>query len=185
MSLFFYRKFVCLFAILSYNEYMIILGIDPGYGITGFGVIEKTKDGLKCLDYGVIETPKNESLPVRLAMLYDGLVSIIKNYKVDEIAIEELFFAKNTKTAIQVAEGRGVIALASIQHTGRVFEYTPMQIKLALTGQGRADKTQVEFMVKAILGIDKKIRPDDASDALAIAICHSQTNPAFKDGFMF
>lgn len=164
---------------------MIILGIDPGYGITGFGVIEKLSSGVRCLDYGVIETPKNETLPVRLAMLYESLVALIKKYKVDEIALEELFFAKNTKTAIQVAEGRGVIALACIQHCGRIFEYTPMQVKLALTGQGRAEKTQVEFMVKAILGIDKKIRPDDASDALAIALCHSQTNPVFKDDFAF
>ncbi len=164
---------------------MIILGIDPGYGITGYGVIEKTNRGIRPIDYGVVETPKEECLPVRLAMIYDAIKALIAKYNVDEIALEELFWARNTTTAIQVAEARGVIALACIQHCGKVYEYTPMQVKQALTGSGRADKKQVEFMVKAQLGITSKIRPDDASDALAIAICHSQVNPAFAEQFLF
>ncbi len=155
---------------------MVILGIDPGIGIVGYGLIEKNNSGMNVIDYGVIETPKTESIAVRLAMVYEGITALIDKYHPDEVALEELFYFKNQKTIIPVAQARGVIVLACIQKMGRLFEYTPMQIKQALTGHGRAEKKQIQFMVKTILGLDKIPRPDDAADALAAAITHSQTN---------
>lgn len=154
---------------------MVILGIDPGFGLMGYGIIEKTND-IKVIDYGVIETFKTESIATRLAMIYEGVSALIDKYHPDEVALEELFFFKNQKTIIPVAQARGVIVLACIQKMGRLYEYTPLQIKQALTGNGRAEKKQVQFMVKTILGLDKTPRPDDAADALAVAITHSQTN---------
>lgn len=155
---------------------MIILGIDPGYAIVGFGVIEKIGNSIKVLDYGVITTPKQDRMPKRLNDIYDSLCAIIDKYKPDCMALEELFFQNNQKTAIAVAQARGVIELAGIKKIGKLFEYTPLQIKQALTGVGRADKKQVQYMVKAILGLSAIPKPDDAADALAVAITHSQTN---------
>lgn len=155
---------------------MIILGIDPGYAIVGFGVLEKTNFGVKVIDYGVITTPKEDSMPVRLNTIYDSLIKIIDKYKPDCMALEELFFQNNQKTAINVAQARGVTVLAGYQKIGKLYEYTPLQIKQALTGQGRAEKKQVQFMVKAILGLKEIPKPDDAADALAAALTHSQTN---------
>lgn len=155
---------------------MIILGIDPGYAIVGFGVIEKIGNAIKVLDYGVITTPKEDRMPKRLKDIYDSLCAIIDKYKPDCMAIEELFFQNNQKTAIAVAQARGVIELAGIKKIGNLFEYTPLQIKQALTGVGRAEKKQVQYMVKAILGLASVPKPDDAADALAVAITHSQTN---------
>ena len=116
---------------------MVILGIDPGIGIVGYGLIEKNNSGINVIDYGVIETPKTESIAVRLAMVYEGITALINKYHPDEVALEELFYFKNQKTIIPVAQARGVIVLACIQKMGRLFEYTPMQIKQALTGHGR------------------------------------------------
>lgn len=155
---------------------MIILGIDPGYAIVGYGIIEKIGNSVTCLDYGVITTDKDDSFPDRLVQMSDALEYLIDKYKPDCLAIEELFFQNNQKTAIAVAQARGVIVLQAKKKIGNLFEYTPLQIKQALTGQGRADKHQVQYMVKAILNLKEIPKPDDAADALAVAICHSQTN---------
>lgn len=155
---------------------MRILGIDPGYGIVGFGIIDYENSNYKVVDYGVIETPKEEDISVRLAMIYDAIGKLTETFKPDQIAVEELFYFKNQTTVIPVAEARGVILLAAIHSCGEIFEYTPLQIKQALTGNGRAEKAQVQFMVKAILGLEKIPKPDDAADALAVAICHANFN---------
>ena len=156
---------------------MIILGIDPGYAIVGYGVIEKDDKGnCKVIDYGAINTPKEEDFPVRLAMIQDGMKCLIERFKPDAIAVEELFFNQNITTGIAVAEARGVILCTAIQHVPNVFEFTPMQVKLAITGTGKADKKQVQFMTKTMLKLKSVPKPDDAADALAIALCLAQTN---------
>lgn len=155
---------------------MIILGIDPGYAIVGYGLIEKLGSQIRVIDYGVITTPKEHTMPVRLNEIYESLCAIVQKYKPDCMAIEELFFQNNQKTAIDVAQARGVIELVGIRQIGKLYEYTPLQIKQALTGVGRAEKKQVQYMVKAILGLNSVPKPDDAADALAVAITHSQTN---------
>ncbi|MBO5215883.1 MAG: crossover junction endodeoxyribonuclease RuvC [Clostridia bacterium] len=154
---------------------MIILGIDPGYGTIGYGVIEKNGSKITPVDYGVIQTPKDESIATRLAMIYDSLNILIKKYKPDEIAVEELFFNTNITTGIKVAQARGVILLCAVRECGRLYEYTPLMVKQSLTGNGRADKKQVQYMVKMMLKLKTEPRPDDAADALAIAICHANT----------
>lgn len=156
---------------------MIILGLDPGLATMGYGVIEKqNNDNVKAVDYGVVLTPKNESLPVRLAMLEDGINKILLKYKPEEIAVEELFFSKNVTTGIPVAHARGVMLLTCIKYCGRLYEYTPNQIKQSLTGYGKADKVQMMHVVTSILRLDKIPRPDDAADALAVAVCHAHTS---------
>lgn len=155
---------------------MIVLGIDPGYAIIGYGVLDTSKSNM-LVDYGAIITPKEDSMPVRLENIDKSLKYLFDKFKPDVVAIEELFYFKNQKTVIQVAQARGVILLACQKYCGNIYEYTPLQIKQALTGQGRAEKAQVQFMVKAILGLDKIPKPDDAADALAVAICHSQSSP--------
>ena len=155
---------------------MRILGVDPGYGIIGYGLIDKNGADLLPVDFGAINTPKEESVPVRLAVLDEALEKIIIKYKPDAIAVEELFFGTNITTAIKVAQARGVILLCSIKHCGLIYEYTPLQVKMALTGTGKADKKQVQYMVSAILGLKSAPKPDDAADALAVAICHANTN---------
>lgn len=156
---------------------MIILGIDPGFGTMGYGVIDKRANG-DCVpvDYGVITTPKDESFPVRLAILEQGLNKLYEKYKPEEISVEELFFTKNVTTGIQVAEARGVILLSAIKYCGKLFEYTPNQIKQALTGYGKADKVQMMHVVQSILRLKQIPRPDDAADALAVALCHAHTS---------
>ena len=156
---------------------MIILGIDPGLATMGYGVIEKLPNGdARAADYGVVLTPKDESLPVRLAMLEEGVNKILTKFKPQEVAVEELFFAKNITTGIPVAHARGVILLTCIKYCGRLYEYTPMQIKQALTGYGRADKVQMQHVVASLLHFSKVPRPDDAADALAVALCHAHTS---------
>ena len=155
---------------------MIILGIDPGYAIVGYGLIDSSKNNA-VIDYGVITTPKEDSIAVRLKTIEDALIYIIEKYKPDVLAIEELFYFKNQKTVIPVAEARGVIVLTCQKLIGNIYEYTPLQIKQALTGIGRAEKAQVQYMVKTILGLKSIPKPDDAADALAVALCHSQTSP--------
>lgn len=161
---------------------MRILGIDPGYAIVGYGVIDKDARG-KCMvvDYGAINTPKEEDFPVRLAMIADGMKELIKTFKPDAIAVEELFFNQNITTGIAVAEARGVILCTAIQELSKVFEFTPMQIKLAVTGDGKADKHAVQFMTKMTLGLKSIPKPDDAADALAVALCLAQTNVKLTD----
>ncbi len=156
---------------------MIILGIDPGIATLGYGVIYKDNAGnMKALDYGVVLTPKDETLPVRLAMLEEGVNKIIDKFKPDEVAMEELFFSKNVKTGIAVAHARGVVLLTCVKKCGRLYEYTPIQIKLALTGYGRADKQQMQHVVASILRLKNIPKPDDAADALAVALCHGNTS---------
>ncbi len=159
---------------------MVILGIDPGYAIIGYGVLDTTKQNM-LLDYGAIVTPKEDSMPVRLQNIDKSLKYLFDKFKPDVVAIEELFYFKNQKTVIQVAQARGVILLACQKYCGNIYEYTPLQIKQALTGQGRAEKAQVQFMVKAILGLENIPKPDDAADALAVAICHSQSSPMLNN----
>lgn len=163
---------------------MRILGIDPGYGIVGFGIIDCTNSGTKVVDYGAISTPKEMRLPERLLIIEESFEKIIAEYKPDEIAIEELFFFRNLTTVIPVAEARGVIVTCCYKHCKKVFEYTPLQIKQALTGNGRAEKQQVQFMVKNVLGLGTAPKPDDVADALAVAICHSQINSALNNNLM-
>lgn len=155
---------------------MVILGIDPGIATVGYGVIEQKGNSLSVIDYGVIETPKNETIPVRLKMVYDGINYLAEKYKPDSVAVEELFYFKNAKTIIQVGQARGVIVLALIEKCGRIYEYTPLQIKQALTGYGRAEKAQIQFMVRTMLNLKCDPKPDDAADALAVAVTHAQTN---------
>lgn len=156
---------------------MIIVGFDPGIATLGYGVISTDKNGkAQMIDYGIVSTPKEENLAVRLAILEEGVKQIIDKFKPDEIAIEELFFAKNVKTGIAVAHARGVILLTAIKECGRIYEYTPLQIKQALTGYGRAEKIQIQQMVKTFLNLKSVPRPDDAADALAVALTHSRTN---------
>ena len=152
---------------------MIILGIDPGIATLGYGVIEKDARGnFRAIDCGVVVTPKDESLPVRLAMLEEGISKILDKFKPDEVAMEELFFSKNITTGIAVAHARGVALLTCVKACGRLYEYTPMQIKQALTGYGRADKKQMQSVVTSLLHLSSIPKPDDAADALAIALCH-------------
>lgn len=156
---------------------MVILGIDPGLATMGYGVLEKDRNGnVKVLDYGVVLTPKEENLPVRLALLEEGIGKILDKFKPDEIAVEELFFSKNVTTGIAVAHARGVTLLTCVKRCGRLFEYTPMQIKQALTGYGKADKRQMQQVTAQLLRLKSIPRPDDAADALAVALCHSYTS---------
>ena len=154
---------------------MIVLGIDPGLATIGYGVIEKNND-IKVIDYGTIDTPKTERIATRLAMIYEAMVTLIEKFKPDCVAIEELFYFRNQTTIIPVGQARGVIVLSCIQRLGNLYEYTPLQIKQALTGHGRAEKKQVQYMVRTILGLNSIPKPDDAADALAVAITHCQTN---------
>lgn len=162
---------------------MIVLGIDPGFATIGFGVVESdSRQNSKVIDYGVILTPKQESIPVRLAMIEQSLIKLIEKYKPQEIALEELFFNNNQKTAINVAQARGVILLTCVKNCGRLFEYTPLQIKQALTGYGRAEKRQIQEMVKTFLNLKSIPKPDDAADALAVALTHVATS-RLRGGF--
>ena len=156
---------------------MIILGIDPGIATMGYGVVDKDKNGnCRAIDYGVVVTPKEETLPVRLAILEEGVNKIIDRFAPEEVALEELFFTKNITTGIAVAQARGVTLLACVKKCGRLYESTPMQIKQALTGYGRADKQQIQQVVTSLLRLKSVPRPDDAADALAIALCHAFTS---------
>ena len=154
---------------------MIILGIDPGLATVGFGVVESEKGKTRPVDYGVILTPKEAALPDRLMMIESSVIKLIERFSPSEIALEELFFNNNQKTAITVAEARGVILLTAKKYCSSLYEYTPLQIKQALTGYGRADKHQIQEMVKRLLNLNKIPRPDDAADALAVALTHAQT----------
>lgn len=152
---------------------MRIIGIDPGTGILGFGVIDAVKDRLTMVDAGVIRTPAHTPLEERLEEIYDGLSSVIIDSKPDVMSIEKLFFARNVTTAIGVSHARGVAMLAGKKANLSIAEYTPLQIKQTLTGYGRADKKQIQEMVKFQLGLRSIPKPDDAADALAAAITHA------------
>ncbi len=154
---------------------MRILGIDPGTGILGFGVIEVERGTAKLVDAGVIRTPVKEDDAVRLLTIYEELSEIIKLNKPDMMSVEKLFFARNVTTAMTVAQARGVVLLCGKQAGLSIAEYTPMQIKQAITGYGKADKKQMQEMVRVILQLKEIPKPDDAADALAAAITHSMT----------
>ncbi|MFA7636979.1 MAG: crossover junction endodeoxyribonuclease RuvC [Monoglobales bacterium] len=154
---------------------MIILGIDPGIAIVGYGLIEYIGNRFRVFDYGSIQTKAGVPTTDRLKTVYDSMSQLIEKYKPDAMAIEELFFNTNSKTAIVVAEARGVIILSGVNAGIDIAEYTPLQVKQAVTGYGRADKNQVQQMTKALLGLDKVPKPDDTADALAIAICHAHS----------
>lgn len=150
---------------------MIICGIDPGTATTGFGVLEKTKQGLKCLDYGAIITSKDEPQEVRLNKLYNQMTRLLAKHQPKVLVVEKLFFFKNLKTALPVSEAKGVILLSAAKKKIKIIELTPLEIKMNICNYGRADKKQVAQMVKKLLDLDKIPRPDDAADALAAAIC--------------
>lgn len=153
-----------------------ILGIDPGTGILGFGVIEiDSKNKAHLIDAGVIRTPVHEDTSVRLLTIYDELTSLIKELKPEVMSVEKLFFAQNVTTAMTVAQARGVVLLCGQQHGLELHEYTPLQIKQAITGYGRADKKQMQEMVRVILGLKETPKPDDCADALAAALCCAQS----------
>lgn len=152
---------------------MRILGIDPGTGILGFGVIEVDKGKVQLVDGGVIRTPVKEDDAVRLQTIFEELTDIIVQTKPQEMSVEKLFFAQNVTTAMTVAQARGVVLLAGKQAGLDIYEYTPQQIKQALTGYGRAEKKQIQEMVRIILKLDQIPKPDDCADALAAAITHS------------
>lgn len=154
---------------------MIVLGIDPGYAITGFAIVEYDGRSFRPLDFGVIKTDAKSYFPNRLLMIRQGINKLIERYRPDVMAIEELFFSRNTTTAIGTAQARGVSVLTCAEHYIPVFEYTPMQVKVAVTGYGKADKRQVQEMVRVLLKLKCLPRPDDAADALAVAVCHAHS----------
>ena len=155
---------------------MIILGIDPGYAIVGYGVIKYEGGKMSVVDYGKITTEANIPLSKRLKLIYDSLSHLIETFKPDVVAVEELFFNSNVKTAIAVGHARGVIILAAANKNLKIAEYTPLQIKQAVVGYGRADKNQVQQMVKMFLKLKEVPKPDDTADALAVAICHANSS---------
>jgi len=154
---------------------MRILGIDPGTGILGFGIIEAAKGKFQLVDGGVIRTPVHEDDAIRLQTIYDELTDIIANTKPEVMSVEKLFFARNVTTAMTVAQARGVVLLCGKQAGLEIHEYTPLQIKMAVTGYGRAEKKQIQEMVRVILGLETVPKPDDCADAIAAALTHAQT----------
>lgn len=155
---------------------MIILGLDPGFATTGYGLLQKRNNQLRTLDFGCIITTPDETHITRLLYLYNALEQLLNKVKPDVVAMEKLFFNQNTKTALQVGEARGVIILGIAKKGKPFFEYTPLQVKQAVTGYGRASKVQVQKMVQSILNLPGLPTPDDAADALAVAICQSQSH---------
>ncbi|MBP7739608.1 MAG: crossover junction endodeoxyribonuclease RuvC [Leptotrichiaceae bacterium] len=158
---------------------MRILGIDPGVAIVGYSVIDFEKGSYFVQDYGCIYTSKDDDMPLRLEKIYNSLENIIKLWKPEDMAIENLFFFKNQKTIIEVGQARGVITLSGQKNGLNLFSYTPLQVKMGIAGYGKADKKQIQEMVKLILKLENIPKPDDASDALAIAITHINS----KNGF--
>ncbi len=154
---------------------MRVLGIDPGFGRTGYGVIDAEAGRQRALEYGCIETLPHDEMGRRLADIYGALNEVIGRYKPDAVAIEQLFFNRNVTTALKAAEARGVVVLAAEQAGVPQFTYTPLQVKQAVVGYGRAEKRQVQEMIKVLLGLTDVPKPDDAADALAIAVAHAQS----------
>ena len=154
---------------------MVILGIDPGLAIVGWGVVSYDGVKFKTLGYGSIQTPAGTPTQKRLEMIWQGMNELFERYKPDQMAVEELFFNTNQTTGIKVAQARGVIMLAAEQRGVKISEYTPLQVKQSVTGYGRAEKKQVITMVTMLLGLGKPPKPDDTADALAIAVCHAHS----------
>lgn len=154
---------------------MLALGIDPGTATTGFGLVREENSAYQLVDCGVILTPAQEPMPQRLLLLHNRLLALLAAHRPDAVAVEELFFNKNVRTAIAVGQARGVVLLAAAQAGVAVYEYTPLQVKQAVVGYGRAEKHQVQEMVRILLGLDCIPQPDDAADAVAVALCHLQS----------
>lgn len=154
---------------------MRILGIDPGFAIVGFGIIDYTGNHFSVVDYGSIETKAGTPFDSRLLTIHTELAGLVDRYSPDVMSIEELFFNTNAKTAINVGQARGVLVLAAAQKGIPIFEYTPLQVKQATVGYGRADKNQVQQMVKTLLALESIPKPDDVADALSVAVCHAHS----------
>ncbi len=156
---------------------MRIMGIDPGLAIVGYGVVDSCGGTLQLVDYGTLTTPAGMPLPERLHKIHTGVSDLMQRYQPDHVAFEELFFCRNVTTAIAVGQARGVAVMAArCAFDGGIYEYTPMQVKQAVSGYGRADKKQVQAMVRLLLRLDHEPKPDDAADALAVAICHTHSH---------
>ena len=155
---------------------MRILGIDPGYGITGFGIVDAQRNNFRLLQYGAITTPPGTDFPLRLQMIYNDMTELLQVAKPDCVAIEELFFGQNVTTGIGVAQSRGVILLAIQQAGVPIYQYKPMQVKQSVVGYGNATQHQVQDMTRRILHLSATPKPDDAADAIAIALCHARSS---------
>lgn len=151
---------------------MLVIGIDPGTAITGYGLVRDTADSLEMVAYGVIQTPAGMPLPQRLLLLHQELQRLVLLHRPQSGAVEKLFFQRNVTTAMSVGQARGVAMLTLAEANLTIQEYTPLEVKQAVAGYGNADKAQMQYMVRALLGLDEIPRPDDAADALAVAICH-------------
>ena len=162
---------------------MIILGIDPGYAIVGFGVLEYKNNHFSVIDYGAITTDAGTPFNRRLELIYDEMTELLQKYRPDAMSIEKLFYNSNAKTVIDVSQARGVIMLASQKNGVPAFEYTPLQVKQSVVGYGRAEKKQVQEMTKRILFLEKVPKPDDTADALAMAICHGHCSGSIASGY--
>ncbi len=154
---------------------MRILGIDPGYALVGYGIIDVVGNSLKPVKYGCIKTDSKETFYSRMMQINQELKTILAEFEPEELAIEKLFFSRNTSTALDVAQVRGAIIQEALNHNLQVFEYTPVEVKLAVTGYGKADKQQIQQMIKSLLHLVEIPKPDDTADALAIAICHNNS----------
>lgn len=155
---------------------MVIFGIDPGYAIVGCGIVRYERNNFSLMGYGAVTTDKDMPFNKRLKKIYDDLTELLEKFKPDAVSIEKLYFNTNQKTAIDVAQARGVIVLAVERSGIPIFEYTPLQVKQSIVGYGRAEKQQVQEMTKMFLHLDKIPKPDDAADALALAICHGHAS---------
>lgn len=158
------------------GEYLVIFGIDPGYAIVGCGIVRYVNNNFSLMGYGAVTTDKDMPFNERLQKIYNGITELLEKFKPDAVSIERLYFNTNQKTAIDVAQARGVIVLAVQQAGVPIFEYTPLQVKQSIVGYGRAEKIQVQEMTKMFLHLDKIPKPDDAADALALAICHGHSS---------
>ena len=158
---------------------MIIMGLDPGYAIVGYGIISYEGNRFKALDFGAITTEKDTDFSERLKQIYDGTNYLLKKWKPCAMSVEKLFFNTNTTTGIGVAEARGVCLLSAYENGAKLFEYTPLQVKQSVTGYGRADKKQVQEMTRMLLNLDAVPKPDDTADALAVAICHAHSSNSY------
>ncbi|MBQ7638364.1 MAG: crossover junction endodeoxyribonuclease RuvC [Clostridia bacterium] len=155
---------------------MVILGIDPGYAIVGYGIIDYENSRYRVLDFGAVTTPAGMDFPRRLGCIYEDLRYLFDKYKPGAMSVEKLFFNTNKKTAVDVAQARGVILLAAQNSGAKIFEYTPLQVKQSVVGYGRAEKKQVQEMTRQLLGLSAVPKPDDTADALALALCHAHSS---------
>ena len=155
---------------------MLILGVDPGISVTGFGLLKSDGTQHQSLSFGAIKLPRSETLPKKLEILHRKISNVIKSFDIESMALEDLFYASNVKSVLRLSQARAVIMLSAAQHDLPVFEYSPLEVKNAVVGYGRAEKCQVQQMLCRLLHLNQLPEPDDAADALAVAICHAQTH---------